>query len=145
VEYFFLNEEFDRRYWSEKQTAQMFNIFVTLGLFITYLGTLSLISCSIEQRTKEIGIRKVLGASGSHILRLQKEYFRCVLTASIIAWPGAYFAMHFWLQNFAYRIGIGFGIFFLAAILSFVIAMLTVSYISIKAATANPLDSLRYE
>ncbi len=145
-EYFFLNEEFDRQYRSEEQTARMFTIFVTLGMLITCLGILGLISYSAEQRTKEIGIRKLLGASGGHILiLLQKEYFRCVLTANVIAWPAAYFAMHFWLQNFAYRVSLGMGQFLMAAVLTVLLTLFTISYQSIKAATANPVDSLRYE
>ncbi|NIO48446.1 MAG: FtsX-like permease family protein [Candidatus Aminicenantes bacterium] len=145
-EYFFLNEEFDRQYQSEEQMARMFNIFVTLGMFITCLGILGLISYSAEQRTKEIGIRKVLGASGGHILiLLQKEYIRCVLMANVIAWPAAYFAIHFWLQNFAYRVNLGMGQFLTAAVLTVLLTLLTISYQSIKAATANPVDSLRYE
>jgi len=145
-EYFFLDKEFDRQYRSEEQIARMFNIFVTLGMFITCLGILGLISYSAEQRTKEIGIRKVLGASGGHILvLLQKEYIRCVLTANVIAWPAAYLAMHFWLQNFAYRANIGLGQFLTAAVLTVLLTLLTISYQSIKAATANPVDSLRYE
>ena len=145
-EYFFLDKEFDRQYRSEEQIARMFNVFVTLGMFITSLGIFGLISYSAEQRTKEIGIRKVMGASGGHILiLLQKEYIRCVLTANIIAWPAAYFAMHFWLQNFAYRVNIGLGQFLTAAVLTVLLTLLTISYQSIKAATANPVDSLRYE
>ena len=145
-EYFFLDEEFDRQYRSEEQTARMFTIFVTLGMFITCLGMLGLISYSAEQRTKEIGIRKVLGASGGDILvLLQKEYFRCVLIANLIAWPTAYFAMHFWLQNFAYRVNLGIGLFLWAAVLTVLLTLFTISYQSIKAATANPVDSLRHE
>ncbi len=145
-EYFFLDREFDRQYRSEEQIARMFNVFVTLGMFITCLGILGLISYSAEQRTKEIGIRKVLGASGSHILiLLQKEYIRCVLTANVIAWPAAYLAMHFWLQNFAYHVNIGMGQFLKAAVLTLLLTLLTISYQSIKSATANPVDSLRYE
>jgi putative ABC transport system permease protein len=145
-EYFFLNEEFDRQYRTEEQTARMFNIFVTIGLFVTCLGILGLISHSAEQQTKEIGIRKVLGASGGQILfLLQKEYIRCVLAANVLAWPIAYFAMHFWLQNFAYRVSLGMGQFLTAAVLTVLVTLLTISYQSIKAATANPVDSLRYE
>ncbi|MGD8535151.1 MAG: ABC transporter permease [Candidatus Aminicenantes bacterium] len=145
-EYFFLDKEFDRQYRSEEQIARMFNVFVALGMFITSLGIFGLISYSAEQRTKEIGIRKVMGASGGHILiLLQKEYIRCVLTANVIAWPAAYFAMHFWLQNFAYRVNIGLGQFLTAAVLTVLLTLLTISYQSIKAATANPVNSLRYE
>ena len=124
----------------------MFNIFVTLGMFITCLGLLGLISYSAEQRTKEIGIRKVLGASEGHILMLlQKEYIRGVLAANVIAWPAVYFAMQLWLQNFAYRVNLGMGPFLTAAGLSLSLTMLTISFQAIKTATANPIDSLRYE
>ena len=145
-EYFFLDKEFDRQYRSEVQIARMFNVFVTLGMFITSLGILGLISYSAEQRTKEIGIRKVLGASGGHILiLLQKEYIRCVLMANVIAWPAAYLAMHFWLQNFPYRVNIGMGQFLTAAVLTVLLTLLIISYQSLKTAIANPVDSLRYE
>ena len=76
---------------------------------------------------------------------LQKEYIRCVLTANVITWPAAYFAMHFWLQNFAYRVNIGLGQFLTAAVLTVLLTLLTISYQSVKTATANPVDSLRHE
>jgi putative ABC transport system permease protein len=145
-EYFFLNEEFNLQYRSEERTARMFNIFVTLGMFITCLGILGLISYSAEQRTKEIGIRKVLGASAGHLLILfEKEYIRCVLAANVLAWPAAYFAMHLWLHNFAYRVNPGIQPFILAAVVTASLTLLSISYQSVKAAIANPVDSLRYE
>jgi putative ABC transport system permease protein len=145
-EYFFLNEEFDRQYRSEEQLAQMFNVSVTLGMFITCLGIFGLVSCSLEQRTKEIGIRKVLGASeGNILILLQKEYIRSVFVANFIAWPVAYFTMHIWLQNFAYRVNLGMGKFLTAAVLTVLLTLFTISYKSLKSAKANPVDSLRYE
>jgi len=117
-----------------------------LAIFITCLGLFGLASFTAEQRTKEIGIRKALGASVSGIiLLLSKEFTKWVLVANIIAWPVAYLAMNRWLQNFAYRIDIGLGTFILAGVLALVIALLTVGYQAIKAARANPVDALRYE
>ena len=124
----------------------MVGIFSSLAIFVACLGLFGLISFSAEQRTKEIGIRKVLGASISGIvLLISKEFTRWVLAANIIAWPVAYFVMNKWLQNFAYRARIGIEYFVLSALLAFVIALITVSYQSVKAAMANPVDSIKYE
>jgi putative ABC transport system permease protein len=99
-----------------------------------------------EQRTKEIGVRKVLGATVSNILLLlSKEFAKWILIANIIAWPVAYFAMNKWLQGYAYRINIAVWSFVLAAVLALAIALFTVSYQAMRAATANPADALRYE
>ncbi len=99
-----------------------------------------------EQRTKEIGIRKVLGSPVSWIVwLLSQEFLKCVGFANLIAWPVAYYALNRWLQNFAYRTNIGVEILFFSAVLAVFIAFLTISYQSIKAAKANPVDSLRYE
>ena len=117
-----------------------------LAIFIACLGLFGLASFTAEQRTKEIGIRKALGASVSNIvIRLSMEFTKWVLVANIIAWPIAYFAVDRWLQNFAYRISIGIGTFITAALSAFVIAWLTVGYQAIKAARANPVEALRYE
>jgi len=125
---------------------QMFGYFSLLAIIIGCLGLFGLASFTAEQRTKEIGIRKVLGASLSNILvLLSREFTKWVLVANIIAWPIAYFSMNRWLDNFVYQVNIGWTVFVLAAILTFVIALLTVSYQSIKSALANPADSLRYE
>jgi putative ABC transport system permease protein len=99
-----------------------------------------------EQRTKEIGIRKVLGASISGVvLLLSKEFIKWVLVANIVAWPVAYFAISKWLENFAYRTNVSMSIFILSGVLVLVTALLTVSYQAIRAAMANPVESLRYE
>jgi len=99
-----------------------------------------------EQRTKELGIRKVLGASGSSLaVLLTKELVGIVLLANIIAWPIAYFAMNRWLQDFAYRVEIGWWVFALAGSVALLIAILTISYQAIKAVRANPVDALKYE
>lgn len=146
-EYSFLDEDFDRLSFRDiERTNKLINSFTILAIIISCLGLFGLASFMAEQRTKEIGIRKVLGASVSSIvLLLSKEFIKWVLIATIISLPIGYFAMSIWLQDFAYRTNISFWIFLLSAAVALLIAMLTVSYQSIKAALANPIDSLRYE
>ncbi|MBN1224226.1 MAG: FtsX-like permease family protein, partial [Candidatus Aminicenantes bacterium] len=113
---------------------------------IACLGLFGLITYAAERRTKEIGIRKVLGASISGIvILLSREYLKWILIANIIAWPIAYYAMTSWLGNFAYRTTIKLPAFLLSAVIGLLIALFTLSYRTIKAATADPVDSLRYE
>jgi putative ABC transport system permease protein len=145
-DYFFLDEAFDRQYKADEKLSQIFSYFTFLAIFIACLGLFGLASFTAEKRTKEIGIRKILGASVSGIISLlSKEFTKWVLVANIIAWPIAYLAMNRWLQNFAYRINIGLGTFVLAALLALIIALLTVSYQAVRAARSNPVDALRYE
>ena len=133
-------------YQSEMRLSRLFSIFTGITIFIACLGLFGLASFTVEQRTKEIGIRKVLGASiGSIVFILSKEYVKWIVLANVIAWPVAFFAMNHCLNNFAYRTNIGIWTFILSALLALVIALLTVSYQSIKAALANPIESLRYE
>ena len=116
------------------------------SILIVCLGLLGLASFIAERRTKEIGIRKVLGASLSQILiLLSREFTLAILLANLIAWPVAYYWMSRWLENFAYRIDMGIGIFLLSAFLALGIALMTVCWQSLKAATADPVDALRYE
>jgi putative ABC transport system permease protein len=145
-EYSFFNDDFARLYTSEQRTGSIFSVFSVLAIFIACLGLLGLAAYTAEQRTKEIGIRKVLGASVSEIIfMLTKEFTKWVLIANIIAWPIAYFFMNEWLENFAYRISLSIWVFVLAGISALLIAVLTVSYQAVKAALANPVESLRYE
>ncbi len=145
-EYRFLVDDFEYYYSSEERMGDLLKYFSILAVFIACLGLFGLASFTAEQRTKEIGIRKVLGASAPQItLLLCREFFVLVLLANIISWPVTYFVMRNWLQDFAYRINPGVFIFVMTMVLALVIALLTVSYKSIKAATANPVDSLRYE
>ncbi len=145
-EHFFLDTDFDRQYRADEQIGNVFGIFTFLGLFIACLGLLGLASFTAETRTKEIGIRKVLGASvGGIVLMLSKQFSKWILLANCIAWPVAYYFMDRWLKNFAFRIDIGVWAFVLSGVLVLLVAILTVSYQSIKAALANPVDSLRYE
>ena len=145
-DYFFLDESFDRQYRAEEKLGLVFSNFTLLAILVASLGLFGLASFTAEQRTKEIGIRKALGATVSSIMILLiKEFTRWVFLANIIAWPIAYVAMNHWLQNFAYRIDIGLGRFILAGVLALAIALLTVGYQAIKAAKANPVEALRYE
>lgn len=145
-EYFFLDEDFNRLYMTEEIRSRIFGVFALLGLFVASLGLLGLSSFAAEQKTKEIGIRKVLGASVSGIVyMLSREFTKWVAIANAIAWPIAHFVMNRWLQNYAYRINISAGVFILSAVLVLFIALMTVSFRAFKAATADPVDSLRYE
>ena len=142
----FLDDEFDSMYRAEQRMGKLFNAFTSLAIFIACLGLLGLASFMAEQRTKEIGIRKVLGASaGNIVLLLSREFLLLVGIANVVAWPAAYYFMRRWLENYAYHADISVLIFAASAVLALVIALLTVSYQSLKAATADPVESLRYE
>ncbi len=145
-EYSFLDEIFDRQYRYEEQTSGLLAIITSIGLIIASLGLIGLASFTTLRRKKEIGIRKVLGATVSGIvLLLSKEFTKWVLFANLIAWPVGWYVMNEWLQSFAYRINIGWYLFILAGVLALIFALITVSYQSIKAAVANPVKSIRYE
>ena len=146
LQYSFFDERLDEQYQTEKLFGKVFSIFVVISLVVACLGLFGLAAFAAEQRTKEIGIRKVLGASVAHVISLlSKDFVRLVVLANLIAWPVGYFAMSRWLQNFAYRIDIGWWIFALAGGLALFIALLTVSLQAIRAALANPVEALRYE
>ncbi len=141
-----MDASFDRQYRAEERVGKIFAVFTVLGLFIACLGLLALASYAAERRTKEIGIRKVLGASVGSIVRLlSKEFLILVALANLIAWPIAYYAMSRWLEEFAYRINIGLGTFLLAALFALIITLITVGSQAIRAALTNPVDTLRYE
>lgn len=145
-EYEFFDDYFAKVFLAEEKTGQVFLVFTLLAIAIACLGLFGLTSFITEQRTKEIGIRKVLGASIPKIIYLlTRQLAWWVLVANVIAWPLAYIVMHRWLENFAYRANISVWIFVLSAGMALLIALLTVSYQSIRAALANPADSLRYE
>jgi putative ABC transport system permease protein len=146
LDYVFFDDNFAQLYNTEIQAGKTFTAFAALAIIIAGLGLFGLASFVTTQKTKEIGIRKVLGASiPGIILLLNREFLIKVLVANLIAWPVAYFAMNKWLQNFAYRAGIKFWVFVVSAALALVISLLTVSYQTIKAASTNPVNSLRYE
>jgi putative ABC transport system permease protein len=145
-EFSFLDEDFNRQYRSEKRMGRLFNTFTFLSVFIASLGLFGLVSFIVNQRTKEIGIRRVIGASATDIVKiLTKEFIILVAVANIIAWPTAYYFMHQWLGSFVFKTNIQIWTFLFSAGMAFGIALISVSYKTIKAATANPVDSLRYE
>ena len=145
-EYSFFDEEFSRAYHPEQQMVNIFSSFAFLAIIVACLGLLGLSAFAAQQRTKEIGIRKILGASISRItVLLSKEFLHWVVLANFIAWPVAYLAMDRWLQNFSVRIDQSFVLFLFSALLAFVLAILTVSVLSVRAAAASPIKALRYD
>jgi putative ABC transport system permease protein len=142
----FLDNNLQMLYTADQRTSEITGAFSILAIFIACLGLLGLAAFITEQRTKEIGIRKVLGASTPEVITLLSAQFaKWVLIANVAAWPLAYFIMNKWLQNFAYRTEISIWIFIVSGALALVIALATVSLYAIKAAMANPVKSLRYE
>ena len=145
-EFTFLDDTLNSMYKSETRLGNIFEYFSALAILIACLGILGLSVYSSHQRTKEIGIRKVLGANTASIVaELSKDFLKPVIIAAIVAAPVAYIAMNKWLQGFAYRINIDWWVFAIAGVVAFLIALLTVSFQSIKAAVANPVKSLRTE
>ena len=145
-DYNFLDETFNRQYENELLFKKAFGIFAGLAIFVACLGLLGLTMFATIQRTKEIGVRKVLGASVSNIVvLLSKNFIKLILLSTIVAFPLAWWAMHLWLEDFAYRVNIGWWIFILAGASALLIALTTISFQAIKAAIANPVKSLRTE
>jgi len=141
-----MDEDFDKLYETETRAGALISYFTLLSIIISCLGLLGLISFAAKQRTREIGIRKVFGASVKGIvLMLSSDFTRLVVLSNLVAWPMAWYIMHKWLQNFAYSVNISIWDFLLAAVVAFFIAMLTVTYQTLKTATANPIEALRYE
>jgi putative ABC transport system permease protein len=147
-DYFFFDSVFERRYRSEASLKRLFEYFSGLAVFIGCLGLLGLASYAAERRSKEIGIRKVLGASSPQIVMLlSREFTRWVVLANLFAWPAAYFAMRSWLGGFAYRIDLNaqLGFFVLAGAMALAIALLTVAFQAIKASLSDPVKTLKHE
>jgi putative ABC transport system permease protein len=145
-EYKFLDAEFEQMYTSEAIMVKLCNYFAAIAIFISCLGLFGLALFTAEQRTKEIGIRKVLGASVSGIVfMLSKDFLKLVLVANLIAWPLSWYLMHKWLEDYAYRTDLNWWIFGLAGLATMLIALFTVSFQAIKTAIANPVTSLRSE
>ena len=145
-EYTFFDEDFNSVYKTEIRLGNIFNFITVLALLVACLGLLGLVHFSTERRTKEIGIRKVLGSSVLNIVKmLIIDFIKWIIIANVVAWPVAYYFMNKWLQDFAYRINISWWIFALSGIIALLIALTTVGFQAVKAASANPVKSLRYE
>lgn len=145
-DYFFLDEDFAREYGQEQRLMRIFGTFTILTILIASLGLFGLSAFSLQQRTKEIGVRKMLGASIVDIAALlSRDFLKLVFVAFVIAAPVGYFAMQQWLRNYAYRTGVGIGIFLGGAALMMSVALVTISYQAVKAALSDPVKSLRYE
>ena len=146
VDYFFLDESFYRQYQTEQRLADIFIYFTLLAIVISSLGLFGLSLFSAEQRKKEVGIRKTLGANTSKIIfMLIKDFLKWVLLANFIAWPIAYYGINSWLENFAYRIEVTPLPFIIAGFIAVIISVITVGYQTLKASLANPIDSIKYE
>ena len=146
TEYHFLNQNFAKQYETEKKQGTVALIFTVLAVSIACLGLFGLVAFTVTQRTKEIGVRKVLGANVLSIVQLiSKDFMWLIGIATVIAFPVAWYAMNKWLEDFAYRIHLSMMVFVVAAVITSVIAMITISFQSIKAAIANPVKSLRTE
>lgn len=144
--YSFLDEAFDRQYSNDERAGKIISYFTILAIFIACMGLFALSSFMAVRRTKEIGIRKALGASSNTIfVMLSREYIKWILLSAIIASPIAWFAMNRWLESFAYRIELGPGVFILAAVIALAIGLITVGWQALKSAVANPVEALRYE
>ncbi len=144
--YFFKADDYQTFYEQEQRLGSIYTYFTVLAILIACLGLFGLASFVTTQRTKEIGVRKIMGASvPSIVVLLSKEFTVLVLFSCLIGFPVAWFAMSKWLQDFAYATTIGWGIFAIAGVSALLIAWLTVSYQSIRAATCNPVEALRYE
>jgi len=145
-EYSFLDDEFNRQYASDQRRGDVYKHFTFLAIFISCLGLFGMASFTAEQRTKEIGIRKVLGASVPNIIVLiSRDFVTLLLVSNVIAWPVAYYLMDKLLNNYAYRTSIAVWVFIVSGMMAIFIALLTVCLRIVRVAHSNPVDSLRYE
>jgi putative ABC transport system permease protein len=144
--YKFLDQDFQEQYAAEKRVATLSQLFAIIAIIISSLGLLGLATFSAERRVKEIGVRKINGAKISEVITmLNQDFIKWVTIAFIIACPIAWYAMHKWLQNFAYKTDLSWWVFGVGGIVAVAVAVLTVSWQSYKAATRNPVEALRYE
>jgi putative ABC transport system permease protein len=145
-DYYFLDERFNRQYSNEQLFERVFGIFTGLAIFVACLGLFGLTMFATVQRTKEIGVRKVLGASVSNIVvLLSKDFIKLVAISCLLAFPIAWWVMNNWLRDFTYRISIDGWVFLMAGLFALMIALVTIGFQAIKAAVSNPVKSLRTE
>lgn len=145
-EYQFLDQEFDNIYKSEIKLSRIVSVFTVLAIFIACIGLFGLSAYDTMQRTKEIGVRKVMGSSTIQVVTLfLKENLKLIIISLVIAIPSSYWVMNIWLQDFAYQINIGFSIILMAMIFVMGVTLLTVTYHAVRAAFINPSETLRYE
>ena len=145
-DYHFIDQQYEAHYFFEKRWSRIILYATLLAVFLSCLGLLGMASFTISRRTKEIGIRKVLGATVFDVLAmLSKDFVRLVLFATVLAWPVAYFAAKRWLQDYPYRIELGVDFFLLAGLIAVLMALFAIGFHALKAALANPVTSLRYE
>ncbi len=145
-DYTFLDERYDRMYRGEKAISKLLGSFAILAIFVACLGLFGLASFAAQQRTREIGVRKVLGATTSQLLMLlSREFVWLVVIANLIGWPVAWYFMNQWLDEFAFHVDMSWWMFPLAGIVALLIAILTTSFQAYSSATANPVKSLRHE
>jgi putative ABC transport system permease protein len=141
-----MDDIFGSQFLQIERSRKIFSYFSFLAIFVAYLGLYGIASFSAVQRTKEIGIRKVLGSTITGIITLLgKELVGLILLANLVAWPLAFFVMNQWIRNFPYRVSISIKLFFASSLIVLLIGMLAVSYHAVRAALANPVESLRYE
>ena len=146
IQYFFMDEDFNRQYQEDRRTGSLSLVFGILAIFIASLGLYGLTSFTVEQRTREIGIRKIQGANSSRIVYLMlKESTIMIAVATVIAWVLAYLYLSKWLENYSYRISLSPLDFIISLVIVLVISWLTISYWTIKATMTNPAEALRYE
>lgn len=145
-DYIFLDEKIDNLYKAEEKSYRVISFFSSIAIFIACMGLLGLTFYTTEQRRKEIGIRKILGASISGIVKnISSEFLKLVVIANVIAWPVSYFLVNKWLMNFPYKIEVGIDVFLLASGLALLISLITIGYTVIRSAAGNPIESIRYE
>jgi putative ABC transport system permease protein len=145
-QYTFVDEKLNELYHSEKRMGSIFRYFTALAIVISCLGLLGLASFNTQRRTREIGIRKVLGASTGKITRMFiKDFIKWILLSNMISWPLAWYAISHWLQDFTYKVNLGIVIFVISGILSVFVALITIIFQCLKAASVNPAHSLKQE
>jgi len=146
LQYLFLDDDFGKLFEAEVRLGKTFGFFAALAIIIACLGLFGLAAFMAEQRTKEIGIRKVLGASARDIVQLlSRNFLWLLLIGNLVAWPIGYLVMHRWLEDFAYRIDIGVGVFLVTGAVALVLVLVSVGGQALRASLANPVESLRYE